>query len=178
MNIDISICLNIENSKFMLRILKFLILRVTLICAYLLEIIYGVEESGLTQNPDRWHNRFAKNKKKAKIAISWHRRPLEFMLFFRILTMFFCIVKIPRIDFSRLNLPKKAKKATITCSFSAKIEAGHSTKFWRSLEPRIYSFCENFLHILTKCVTTLKSILVSNMSLASVRITLIWSNSF
>ena len=41
-------------------------------------------------------------------------------------------------------------------------------KNWRSLEPRICNFCQIFLHRLTKCII-LKSILVNNLILASIR---------
>ena len=41
---------------------------------------------------------------------------------------------------------RKYKKvhARIPCSCSPKIEAGYSTKFWRSPEPRICNFCQFF----------------------------------
>ena len=86
-------------------------------------------------------------------------------------------VKMPLIDFGRLNLPIEEKNLQkihirIPCSCSAKIEAGYSTEFWRSREPWICNFCQIFLHRFTKCIT-LKSIFVNNLNLAIVRIPLI-----
>ena len=53
------------------------------------------------------------------------------------------------------------------------IDKKYIYEFWRSHEPRICYFCQIFLHSLTKCIT-LKSNFVNNLSLAIVRIPLVF----
>ena len=85
---------------------------------------------------------------------------------------------MPLIDFGRLNLPIEVKNLQkshiqIPCTCSAKIEAGYSSEFRRSLEPRICNYCQKILHRSIKCIT-LKSIFVNNLNLAIVRIPLVF----
>ena len=91
-------------------------------------------------------------------------------------------VEMPLIDFSWLNLPIKVKNLQkshiqIPCTCSAKIEAGYSSEFRRSLEPRICNFSQRFLHRITKWIT-LKSNCVNNLNLAIVWIPLLNSSAF
>ena len=67
-------------------------------------------------------------------------------------------VKMPLIDFGRLNLPIKAKfckkcHVRIPCSCIAKIEARQIHELWRSLELRICNFLKNYLTTSTICTS-------------------------
>ena len=80
---------------------------------------------------------------------------------------------MPLIDFGQLNLPIEVKNLQkshirIPCTCSAKIEAGYSSKFRRSLEPRIYNFCQKFLHRITKS----ELLNLNNLNLVTLRIPL------